>query len=30
MRLSHAGGNGADADLGHQLNADSGVDVGVL
>ena len=30
MRLGHAGGDGADAHLGHQLDADPGVDVGVL
>ena len=30
MSLGHAGGDGADAHLGHQLNADPGVDVGIL
>ena len=30
MRLSHAGGDGSDAHLGHQLDADPGVDVGIL
>ena len=30
MRLGDAGGDGADADLGHQLDADAGMVVGVL
>ena len=30
VRLGHAGRDGADADLGHQLHADAGVVVGVL
>ena len=30
MSLGHTGGDGADTHLGHQLDADAGVDVGVL
>ena len=30
MSLGHTGGDGADAHLGHQLDADPGVDVGIL